>query len=133
MRAERDAAGLVGAARRFRTIKLLIAAGMVATVLHFADNTFAIERYPEPGWITPFGVAASWFVVTAVAVFALTRKTDGTAFIVAAGVYAVVLLSGLLHYAFGAPMHMAVRSNLTVLAEAIAGAALAVALLTPRR
>jgi hypothetical protein len=37
----------------------------------------------------------------------------------------LVLLSGLLHYAFGSPMHMAMRSNITVLAEAVIGAALA--------
>ena len=115
-----------------RTVKLLIVLGMLASVLHFADNTIAIERYPEPGWITPFGVVAAWCVVTAVAVLALTRKTAGAVFFAAAAVYSLVLLSGLLHYAFDAPMRMALRSNVTVLAEALTGVVLAAALLHAR-
>ncbi len=121
------------AARGTRTIKALIAAGMLASLLHFADNTFAIEQYPEPGWITPFGVAVSWCVVTAIALVALLRRTADALFFGAAGIYALVLLSGLLHYAFGPPMHMAMRSNVTVLFEALTGVALAAALLLNRR
>ena len=117
------------AARRMRTIKLLIAAGMLTSVLHFADNAFAIEHYPEPGWITPVGVIISWCVVTAIALVALTRKSADGLFFTAAGIYALVLLSGLLHYAFAPPMHMPVRSHITVIAEALVGAALAGALL----
>lgn len=108
-----------------RTIKLVIAAGMFATALHFADNALAIERYPEPGWITPLGVVAAWCAVTAIAVVALARKTIDRVFFTAAGAYVLVLISGLLHYAFGTPMHMAARSNVTVLAEALIGLALA--------
>jgi hypothetical protein len=118
---------------RLRTSKLLILAGMLASALHFADNTFAIARYPEPSWITPFGVAASWFIVMPLALMALTRKSADGVFFATAGIYALWLLSGLLHYAFGPPMQMAVRSHLTVLAEALAGAALASALLLSAR
>jgi|GEM_PF-6865074 hypothetical protein len=116
-------------ARWFRTIKVLIVAGMAASVLHFADNAFAIEHYPEPGWITPFGVVASWCVVTAVALVAVTRKRADGPFLATTAIYILVLLSGLLHYAFGPPMHMALRSHVTVLAEALTGFALAGALL----
>ena len=116
-----------------RAAKLLIAAGVLASAVHFADNALAIERYPEPGWITPTGVVAVWCVITAIAAFALTRRTAGTQFFAAAALYALVLLSGLLHYAFGAPMHMALRSNVTVLAEAFVGVVLAWVLLHARR
>jgi hypothetical protein len=105
-------------------MKLLIAAGVVASLLHFADNTLAIDQYPEPAWITPLGVVVSWCLVTAIGIIALTRRRADRLFYSAAGIYAVVLLSGLLHYAFGSPMHMAMRSNVTVLAEAAVGAAL---------
>jgi hypothetical protein len=54
----------------------------------------------------------------------VSRARADRAFYVSAGIYALVLLSGLLHYAFGSPMHMAVRSNVTVLAEAVIGAVL---------
>jgi ABC-type transport system involved in cytochrome c biogenesis permease subunit len=98
---------------------------MLASALHFADNTFALDRYPEPEWITPVAVIVSWCVVTAIALIALTRKRADAVFFGTAGIYSLVLLSGLLHYAFGAPMHMALRSNVTVLTEAVIGVALA--------
>jgi len=102
---------------------------MLASLLHFVDNTFAIDRYPEPAWITPLSVVESWCVVTAIAIVALARKSADAVFFAAAGLYSLVLLSGLLHYAFGAPVHMALRSNVTVLTEAITGVFLAGALL----
>jgi cbb3-type cytochrome oxidase subunit 1 len=116
-----------------RTVKVLLVAGLLASLLHFADNTFAIDRYPEPRWITPIGVAISWCVVSAPAVVALTRRRAGTSFFSSAGIYAVLLLGGLLHYVFGAPMDVPLRSNITVLAEALCGAALGAALLIARR
>jgi hypothetical protein len=115
-----------------RTIKIVIAAGMLASALHFADNALAIEQYPEPGWITPLGVVAAWCPVTAIAVVALARKTADRVFFTAAAAYVLILISGLLHYAFAAPMHMAVRSNVTVVAEALTGFALAGTLLWSR-
>ena len=116
-----------------RTSKVLLLAGLLASLLHFADNTFAIERYPEPRWITPLGVAVSWCVVSVPAVVAFTRRRADASFFSSAGIYAVLLLGGLLHYVFGAPMGMPLRSNMTVLAEALCGAALGAALLTARR
>ncbi len=115
-----------------RTAKLLIAAGVLASAAHFADNALAIERYPEPGWITPAGVVAAWCVITAIAAFALVRRAADAPFFAAAALYALILLSGLLHYAFGAPMHMALRTNVTVVAEAVVGIALASVLLRER-
>ncbi len=81
-------------------MKLLIAAGMLASLFHFADNTFAIDNYPEPAWITPFGIVVSWCIVTGIGIVALTRKRVDRLFYATAGVYALVLLSGLLHYVF---------------------------------
>jgi ABC-type transport system involved in cytochrome c biogenesis permease subunit len=78
------------------------------------------------------GVVAAWCVVTTIAVVALARATADGVFVAMAAAYALVLLSGMLHYAFGTPMRMAARSNVTVLAEALAGAALASALLRGR-
>ncbi len=116
-----------------RTTKVLLLAGLLASLLHFADNTFAIGRYPEPAWITPVGVAASWCVVSVPAVVAFTRRHADAPFFWSAGIYAVLLLGGLLHYIFGTPMDMPLRSNVTVLAEALCGAALGAALLAARR
>jgi hypothetical protein len=113
---------------RLRATKPLIWAGMLASGLHFADNALEIGQYPEPHWITPFGVAVSWCMTTAIAVLALTRKKADTLFVISGYAYALVLLSGLLHYAFGSVTQMSARSNSTVVAEALAGAALMVAM-----
>ena len=116
-----------------RTVKVLLVAGLLASLLHFADNTLAIDHYPEPGWITPLGVAVSWCIVSVPAAVAFTRRRPDAAFFWSAGIYAVLLLGGLLHYIFGAPMAMPLRSNITVLAEALCGAALGAALLAAGR
>jgi hypothetical protein len=115
-----------------RTVKVLLLAGLLASLVHFADNTFAIGRYPEPASITPLGVAVSWCVVSVPAVVAFTRRRADASFFWSAGIYAVLLLGGLLHYMFGRPMDMPLRSNVTVLAEALCGAGLGAALLAAR-
>jgi hypothetical protein len=119
-------------AARFRAVKIVVVVGIVASALHFADNAIEITHYNEPGWITSAGVVVSWFVVTAIAAVVLLRRRADAAFFVFAGAYALVLLSGLLHYAYGPPMNMPMRSNVTVLIEAATGAALVVALLARR-
>ena len=110
-----------------RTLKMLIVLGIVASALHFADNALELDRYTGPRWITPAGVVVSWLAVTALAFAALLQRRPGIVFRLCTALYAVLLLSGLLHYAFGPPMDMPLRSNLTVLVEACTGALLAAA------
>jgi NO-binding membrane sensor protein with MHYT domain len=113
-------------------IRILVAVGMIASAFHFGDNAWSIARYPEPAWITPAGVVGAWCVATALGAVALLRRRRDLLFFTSAGLYALVLASGLLHYCFGSPLAMPLRSNLTVLAEGITGAALAVALIAGR-
>ena len=120
-------------AARFRAVKFVIATGVIASALHFADNAVEIAHYNEPGWITRSGVAVTWFVVTAIAAVALLHGRADKVFFVLAGTYALVLLSALLHYVYGPPMDMPMLSNVTVLIEAVTGAALAVALVASAR
>jgi hypothetical protein len=113
----------------FRLAKTFIAIGLLASWTHFVDNAIEITSYPEPGWITPFGIWVGLLVVVTIALVALLRKKPDPLFFLAARTDALLLLSGLLHFVFGSPTQMPIRSNITVLAEAIVGAALAATLL----
>ena len=116
-----------------RALRLLIASGIVASTLHFADNALEIEHYTEPSWFTPLGVAVTWIPVTALAVIALLQRRANAVFFACAAIYALLLLGGLLHYAFGPPMDMPLRSNATVWLEALIGVALTAALIARRQ
>lgn len=111
-----------------KAIKWLIGLGLLASLAHFADNTFAIERYPEPSWITPLGVAVTWFIISGIALVALARARADARFWLFATLYALILTSGFLHYLYSSPMHMAMRSNATVIVEGSIGIALIAAL-----
>jgi hypothetical protein len=112
-----------------RAWKILIGVGIIASTLHFADNAIELGGYTEPNWITPAGVIAAWFAVAALALAALIRRSPDRTFFACSWAFAAVLLSGLAHYAFGTPMDMPLRSNMTVLFEASVGVALALALI----
>lgn len=115
--------------RWFKCVKAVIALGIVASAAHFADNAIEIATYPEPAWITPIGIGATWIGLSAIACTALLRRTPDALFFLCAAVYALTLIAGLAHYFFGSPLRMPTRSNATVLSEALAGMALATLLL----
>lgn len=117
---------------RFRRIKILLAIGLVASALHFLDNAFELSHYTGPPWLTTASVIEAWLVVSLVGVVALTRRSCDRVFLISAGLYALILMSGLLHYAYGSPAQMDLRSNFTVLFEAATGAVLAIALTRSR-
>ena len=109
-------------------LKPILAVGLFASALHFLDNAFELGNYTGPSWLTPTAVLETWAIVSAFGIVALTRRSFDRVFIICASVYALVLMSGLLHYVYGAPSEMGLRSNFTVLFEAATGAVLAIAL-----
>lgn len=117
-----------------RAVRALIALGGLASLVHFADNATSMSRYPEPSWITPAGVWISWIPVGALCIYLVLKKRSDRSFQVGAVVFGVVLMAGLLHFAFGSmAMLMSPISMTTVFAEAACGVALLIALWrTPR-
>ena len=107
-----------------RVIKWLIVAGVIASVAHFADNAFEIGRYPEPSWITPRIVLFAWLPDAIVATGALLRKNGDLIFVMLTAIFGLLLLTGLAHYSYGSPIHMAALSNFTIVVEAITGVTL---------
>ncbi|HMC48337.1 MAG TPA: hypothetical protein VKJ77_23670, partial [Caballeronia sp.] len=114
--------------RSFQFSKVLIAIGIVASALHFGDNAMEMGTYPQPAWITPAGIVIGWTVAAALAVVALMRRSRDGIFATCATGFALVLISGHLHYYFGSAMQMTAFGNATVAFEVVTGCALVISL-----
>ncbi|HIK17818.1 MAG TPA: hypothetical protein IGS53_21360 [Leptolyngbyaceae cyanobacterium M33_DOE_097] len=44
----------------------LLLASLISTAIHFTDNYFFIDHYPQPSWITAPSIYQSWIVLTAI-------------------------------------------------------------------
>ncbi|HUR24457.1 MAG TPA: hypothetical protein VM327_00390 [Candidatus Thermoplasmatota archaeon] len=115
--------------RRWHLVAL-VAAHLVASLLHFADNALRFGRYHDAAtpWLTPGIVVAAWFVQSAIGSVGLVlhrrgRKT-GRPILMA---FAALGFAGILHYAAGMPDPDAWMHALIAL-EAVTGAALLVGL-----
>jgi hypothetical protein len=102
-------------------VKWLILVGVVASLIHFIDNAFEIERYPEPTWITPGIVLVAWIPNAIVATTALIRTKGDIAFVTLSAIFGALLLTGLAHYLYGSPFDMSATSNFTIVFEALSG------------
>ncbi|MEC4818474.1 MAG: hypothetical protein SAK29_35170 [Scytonema sp. PMC 1069.18] len=51
-----------------RLLKILLIASIISTAIHFTDNYFFIDKYPQPDWITAPSIYQSWLILTAVGI-----------------------------------------------------------------
>jgi len=51
---------------RSSLLKWLLLASLISTAIHFTDNYFFIDHYPQPDWITAPSIYQSWLVLTAI-------------------------------------------------------------------
>ena len=110
--------------RHIRTLKSLLAFSIIATLIHFTDNYFYFERYPQPDWISQFGVIRTWFLWTAVGL-AGTWLYDNRRLILAhlfLLIYAFCGLSSLGHYLYGSMAEFSPKMHFLILADGLAGA-----------
>lgn len=124
-----------------KTVRNVVAATIVLTLIHFTDNFVSIDTYPaaswQPDWFE-WVVLASWPLFTAIGVFAYRAYRDGDfrhahpALIA----YSYTGLISLGHFAYGSPADLTTRGLVSVTIDVIAGTVvLAVALwsITARR
>ena len=112
-----------------RPVCLLFLAYTLASLAHFVHNAEFIAFYPGmPVWITRETVYQAWGVIAGVGVLGLGLRYLGWpvlgALVIAA--YGALGLDGLAHYSLGLCSEHTWLANLTIWAEAISGAALAV-------
>lgn len=109
-------------------MRAVVAATIVLTLFHFADNAIAIDSYPKASWQPDWFVwvvAASWPLFTAVGVIGYRHYRDGHY----AKAHPLLLLysyAGLVslgHFLYGGPDELTTRGLVSVLIDAVAGVA----------
>lgn len=113
-----------------RPVRLLFIAYTLASLAHFVHNAEFIAFYPGmPAWIGRETVYRAWLVVASVGILGVGLRLLGWpvlgALLIAA--YGALGLDGLAHYSLGLCSEHTWVANLTIWAEALSGAALAVA------
>lgn len=89
----------------------------VASLLHHVHNAEFLADYPNlPPWLTPTGVYAAWFAVTAVGVagYGLLRAGSRRAGLAVLAGYAALGFAGLDHYAVAPLRSHGAMMNLTI-------------------
>ncbi len=116
---------------RPRVLIALVAAHVLASALHFADNALRFDHYHDEAklLLNPTIVFVAWFVQTGLGLAGLALQRRGRA----AGrpllvVYGALGLAGLLHYAAPPTGGLHTEMHLLIALEAATGLALALAL-----
>ena len=112
-----------------RTLRVLLTVGILISVVHYTDNFFNYDDFPDPG-DTPAPskglVGASWFVFTAfgLAGYALLARGRTAAAAVCVALYSGSGLVGLGHYTVAGATDMVWWRQLHVVADILCGIAL---------
>jgi len=111
---------------KHRNLLILLVASMVSTAFHFTDNYLYFDHYPQPAWITPFGVIRSWFIWTAfgIAGYWLYRNQRFWLAYICLVIYATCGMSSLAHYFYGALHEFSLKMHLLILTDGLIGASI---------
>lgn len=104
-------------------LKIFIAISIIATFIHNVDNYVRFDHYPQPDWITPFGIIRSWIVWTifGIAGYWLYKNQQfGLAYLCLI-VYSSCGLSSLGHYLYGRADEFSATMHFFILADGLAG------------
>lgn len=104
-------------------LKIFLTVSVISTAIHFTDNYLYFEQYPQPEWITPFGIIRSWLIWTAfgfVGNWLYANQRFWLAY-VCLFVYATCGLSSLAHYFYGALHEFSPKMHLLIWADGLAG------------
>jgi hypothetical protein len=113
----------------------LILAYCAASLLHFVHNAVYLHDYPNlPASLSAARIYAAWCGITAVGVvgYWLRRVGYRVAWLVVLAVYAALGFGGLDHYALAPVSAHSLAMNLTIGLEALAAAALLIAVCVRR-
>ena len=116
-----------------RTVRWVIGAAIVSTIVHYTDNFVHIDDYPQPGWINHAVIPTAWLALTAIGLAGYAFFRRGRYGIAGAClvVYSYTGLSSLAHYSFGPLSEFSPAMHAGILLDGATGAAvLAVAVWT---
>src|SRR5262249_10861706 len=116
-----------GVGEGFVEMAMLMLMYVTASFAHFAHNATYVDAYPNfPAWISPALVYAVWIAETAFGItgYVMARRGIRAAGLAIVAVYAMLGFDGFAHYPPAPMAHHTGTMNLTIGAEATAGAAL---------
>jgi hypothetical protein len=109
-------------------VRAVVAATIVLTLFHFADNTIAIDSYPAPSWQPDWFVwvvPISWILFTTAGVLGYRAYRDGR-YSKAHPLLVLYSYAGLVslgHFLYGGPDELTTRGVVSVFVDAVAGSA----------
>ncbi|MCE7860466.1 MAG: hypothetical protein DPW18_13720 [Chloroflexi bacterium] len=110
-------------AKAYSILKLFLTASIISTAIHFTDNYLYFEQYPQPEWITPFGIIRSWLIWTAFGLAGYWLYTTQRFWLAYTCllIYSTCGLSSLAHYLYGSLHDFSPKMHLLILADGLAG------------
>lgn len=108
-----------------RTLLLLfLLASIISTSFHYTDNAIFIENYPEPVWITVFGIYTTWIVMTIIGIVGYWLYTQEKLWIsyLCLCTYSVTGLSSPAHYFYGAMSNFSTKMHALIWLDLLTGA-----------
>jgi hypothetical protein len=110
------------------TVRLVVFTTIVVSLFHFLDNAINVDTYPKTGWQPSWFavvVAVAWPVYSAfgVAGYLAYRRSDLRKAHVYLVIYGYLVASSLGHFLYGSPSQLTTRGLVSVLVDAVAGAA----------
>jgi hypothetical protein len=115
--------------RELVALRLLLAASVVSTAVHYTDNFVAIATYPGTDTVSPgpgrVAVVATWIALTAfgLAGYRLYLRGRHPAAELCLAVYSVTGISTLGHYLSGGTSRLSVWRHLSIASDGVLGLA----------
>jgi hypothetical protein len=111
-----------------RVVRVVLAAAIASSLVHYTDNLINIEDYPQPHWINHAVIPAAWLILTAVGIagYRFFRRGNYRAAGLFLVVYSYTGLSSLAHYAYGPMSAFTPRMHAGIWLDGLTGAAVLV-------
>jgi hypothetical protein len=106
-------------------LKLILLISIVSTAIHFADNYWFIDRYPQPSWITAPSIYQSWIILTAIGIvgyWLYKFKKFWLAYLCLI-IYSLTGLASPGHYLYGSLSQFSPKMHLFIWTDGLAGLA----------
>lgn len=103
----------------------VLAAGIVLTTVHYADNYLYFEEYAQPASLRPWQVYTGWLLLTAIGIAGYRLYASGRELpaYVCLVVYSYTGLSSLGHYLYGALGEFSAKQHVFILVDGLSGSA----------
>lgn len=102
----------------------ILIASIVITSIHYTDNAIFIDKYPEPQWITTFGIYLTWSAMSILGIIGYWLYSQGKRWLsyCCLGIYSLTGLSSPMHYFYGGMSEFSLKMHTFIWLDFVAGA-----------